>query len=261
MVFSPPRLILIRNISSAHPHQINAPAASQERLSPKAPMWRYFSSRLNIDALVEIARRQRRPTAAATDPDLSSTASAERKHDAAAFVADIRKRWGNHRKSIKNRMRRFYGRDAAAAKHLRSATSDDDLGSQAASCSTSSSANSDTSFGRAHHHHQDRRSVGDDDDEEEDGEEDDGEPSSFVLGEIEKYRRGEKHIFGSLGRLRKPRAKLCLDDVKRPTAGLVAVHHQHNKRSEDDCDFQQELKLEVNRRLGVAGLKVKATYV
>lgn len=200
-------------------------------------MWRYFS-RINIDALVEIARR-RRPTAAATDPDLSScTTSADRKHDRAAFVADIRKRWGNHRKSIKNRMKRFYGRDA---KHIETATSDDDLGSQAASCSTSS-ANSDTSFGRQ----QDRRSLGD---------EEDGDHSSFVLSEIEKYRRGEKHMFGSLGRLRKPRPHLCLDDevVKR----APAIH----KRTENNCDFQQELQLEVNRRCDVAGLKVKATYV
>lgn len=209
-------------------------------------MWRYFS-RINIDALVEIARR-RRPTAAATDPDLSSTASsAERKHDTAAFVADIRKRWGNHRKSIKNRMKRFYGRENTNKHFENKATSDDDLGSQAASCSTSS-ANSDTSFGRLHH--QDRRSVGDHDDDDEEEVE---ETSSFVLGEIEKYRRGEKHIFGSLGRLRKPRPNLCLDDV---------VHKVHKQmRSEEKCDFQQELKLEVNRRCGVAGLKVKATYV
>lgn len=210
-------------------------------------MWRYFS-RINIDALVEIARR-RRPTAAATDPDLSSSASTDRKHDTAAFVADIRKRLGNHRKSIKNRMKRFYGRDQKQHT-METATSDDDLGSQAASCSTSS-ANSDTSFGRLA---QDRRSVGGCDDDVEE-EEEEG-PSSFVLSEIEKYRRGEKHIFGSLGRLRKPRPALCVESAVKRAAGV-----RHKKRSGEDGDFQQELKLEVNRRCGGAGLKVKATYV
>lgn len=143
-------------------------------------------------------------------------------------------------------MKRFYGRDGKNV--LESAISDDDLGSQAASCS-SSSANSDTSFGRITQNRHSAMAADEDEAAAAAG------PSSFVLNEIEKYRKGEKHIFGSLGRLRKPRPKLDIDIG--PSSRSAAVLKQ---RSEDQCDFQQELMLKVNRQ-GCGVLKVKATYV
>lgn len=71
--------------------QINIP-----ELSSKGPLWKYFS-KINIDALVEIARR--RKGAPTLDRDESNT------------FADIRKRFGQHRKSIKNRVKKLYNRD------------------------------------------------------------------------------------------------------------------------------------------------------
>lgn len=64
-------------------------------MSTKGPLWKYFS-KINIDALVEIARR--RKEAPSLDRDETNT------------FADIRKRFGQHRKSIKNRVKKLYNR-------------------------------------------------------------------------------------------------------------------------------------------------------
>lgn len=216
-------------------------------------MWKYFA-RINIDALVDITKRKR------TDADH------HRNKDEPTAFADIRKRWGNHRKSIKNRMKKFYTKDdqssggfsssckkdspsaaassAAAVNRCSSSLSDDDLGSQGASCSTTSSSDSGRST--------DLTSF----------------EKGFVMNEIDKYRKGEKHIFGSLGRLRKSRTSLCLEEMS-PKKKLIVSESSlvptttppppssssssssssgRGKQQKKQPDFQQELKLKVNRR-------------
>lgn len=177
-------------------------------------MWRYFS-KLNIDALVEITKRKKEQSS----------------KDEQTTFADIRKRWGNHRKSIKNRMKRFYAKepskDMLAAK--RCSLSDDDLGSQAASCSTTASGSTRSSL------------------------ENNFEKGSFVMNEIEKYRKGEKHIFGSLGRLRKSRTSLCLEEMlpKKKTG----------KPIESNVHFQQELRKEMMNKRSAIEDKIKVFFI
>lgn len=68
-------------------------------MSTKGPLWRYFS-KINIDTLVEISRwkKEQRHT---NDKDEATTT-----------FSDLRKRFGQHRKSIKNRMKKFYSRNS-----------------------------------------------------------------------------------------------------------------------------------------------------
>lgn len=161
-------------------------------------MWRYFS-KINIDALVEITKWKKE------------------KDDGTTF-SDIRKRWGNHRKSIKNRMKKFYSKDSTV-KTVTNANccSDDDLGSQAASCSTSTSIRS--SEGTPEKNENCLNSL---------GVADTGKPRS----------KGERNLFGSLGRLRKSRTSLFLDEVAPRKKILISY----------GSDFRDELKSEVARR-------------
>lgn len=68
-------------------------------MSTKGPLWRYFS-KINIDTLVEISRwkKEQRHT--------------NDKEEATTTFSDLRKRFGQHRKSIKNRMKKFYSRNS-----------------------------------------------------------------------------------------------------------------------------------------------------
>lgn len=77
--------------------QVNIP-----ELSSKGPLWRYFS-KINIDTLVEMARR--RKESQHNDKDENTT------------FADIRKRFGQHRKSIKNRVKKLYNRSNSCGEH------------------------------------------------------------------------------------------------------------------------------------------------
>lgn len=165
-------------------------------------MWRYFS-KINIDALVEITKWKKE------------------KDDGTTF-SDIRKRWGNHRKSIKNRMKKFYSKDSTV-KAVTTSTGgncciDDDLGSQAASCSTSTSIRSS------------------------EGSPEKSEISMHSLEVAEnggKHRsKGDRNLFGSLGRLRKSRTSLFLDEVAPRKKILISY----------GSDFRDELKSEVSRR-------------
>lgn len=190
-------------------------------------MWKYFS-KINIDALVEITKRKR-----SVDGNIA-------KDETTAF-SDIRKRWGNHRKSIKNRMRKFYAKDSltsslssgkdvhvVGAIRCSSSLSDDDLGSQGASCSTTSSTTTDSS-----------RSA------------DLSFEKGFVMNEIDKYRKGEKHIFGSLGRLRKSKTSLCLEELsprKKIVVASSTASSASSSTSKKQPEFQHELKQKVNRR-------------
>ncbi|XP_037030435.1 uncharacterized protein LOC119070277 isoform X2 [Bradysia coprophila] len=169
--------------------------------SHKNPMWRYFS-KINIDALVEITKWKKE------------------KDDGTTF-SDIRKRWGNHRKSIKNRMKKFYSKEPTVKTVTNgNCCSDDDLGSQAASCSTSTSLRSS----------------------EDSPEKQPNTANSFDVtdgGDGRKHRtKGERNLFGSLGRLRKSRTSLFLDDVA-PRKKILITY---------GSDFQTELKSEVVRR-------------
>lgn len=131
-----------------------------------------------------------------------------------------------------------------------SSLSDDDLGSQGASCSTASSSDSGRSA--------DLTSF----------------EKGFVMNEIDKYRKGEKHIFGSLGRLRKSRTSLCLEEMSPkkklvmsesslvqmpPSSSSSSSPHPPLSNSagkqKKQPDFQKELRLKVNRRCANGGVK------
>ncbi|XP_055683164.1 uncharacterized protein LOC129790027 [Lutzomyia longipalpis] len=62
-------------------------------------MWKYFSSRINMENFTDFTRRHRRREESTSEPHPFSTS-----------LAEFRKRWGSHRSSIKNRMKRIYSR-------------------------------------------------------------------------------------------------------------------------------------------------------
>ncbi|GAB0092243.1 hypothetical protein DMENIID0001_072330 [Sergentomyia squamirostris] len=64
-------------------------------------MWKYFSSRINMDNFTDFKRRNRQR---------DETSSSESPTAFTSSLAEIRKRWGSHRSSIKNRMKRIYSR-------------------------------------------------------------------------------------------------------------------------------------------------------
>lgn len=169
-------------------------------------MWRYFP-KINLEALIELTKKR------------------NNKDEPSTFY-DIRKRWGNHRKSIKNRMKKLVnsGRVSAA-----NSISDEDLNSQGASCSTSGCSSSKSSA---------NSSIMDKD-------------NKFILNfateSNEKNRKIEKHIFGSLGRLRKSRTSLCLDELQTPKKKIIVSN---------DVNFQKELKKELIKRNGSINDKV-----
>ncbi|XP_059613821.1 differentially expressed in FDCP 6 homolog [Phlebotomus argentipes] len=63
-------------------------------------MWKYFSSRINMDNFTDFARRHRRRDESTSEPTTPFVSS----------LAEIRKKWGSHRNSIKSRMKRIYSR-------------------------------------------------------------------------------------------------------------------------------------------------------
>lgn len=159
-------------------------------------MWRYFQ-KLNIDNLVDMAKKKK-----------------DQKDETPSSFSDIRKKWGNHRKSIKNRMRKFYAKDSKDKDRNSCAFSDDELANPEASCSTSDSARSS----------------------ELEAENND----IFVMcSDQEKSKKADRHFFGSLGRLKKSRTSIIMEDV----LPKKKVHVGGN-----GVEFQKELKMEINRR-------------
>lgn len=111
-------------------------------------------------------------------------------------------------------MKKFYSKDSTAKTVANgNCCSDDDLGSQAASCSTRSSEGSP--------------------------EKNENNLNSFEVTDTGKHRsKGERNLFGSLGRLRKSRTSLFLDEAAPKKKILISC----------GSDFRDELKSEVARR-------------
>lgn len=133
-------------------------------MNGRNPLWRYFS-KINIDALVEITRWKKE------HPKDECTTSA---------FSDIRKRFGHHRKSLKNRMKKFYHRSNSDPNDVNENCVDH---AEHGSCSPTSSSGGKTTP-----------------DANEVGEKTDGN----------QFRKRERHIFGSM--LKKSRTSLCLDE-------------------------------------------------
>lgn len=139
------------------------------------PLWRYFS-KINIDALVEITRWKKE------HPKDECTTSA---------FSDIRKRFGHHRKSLKNRMKKFYHRSNSEPNDGVENCADE---TEHGSCSPTSSSG--------------------------------GKTTPEINGGGEKtdgsqFRKRERHIFGSM--LRKSRTSLCLDESAPRKKLIVAL--------------------------------------
>lgn len=120
--------------------------------------------------------------------------------------SDIRKRFGHHRKSIKNRMRKFYNRNGGINNNGDQLCdncpndSNEDLGSQGASCSSTASE----SGGRS-------------------SSENNSEKGLFVMNRVEAFRKRDRHLFGSIGLLKKSRTAACLEDVTPRKKVIVAA--------------------------------------
>lgn len=151
--------------------QINIPD-----MNVRNPLWRYFS-KINIDALVEITRWKKE------HPKEECTTSA---------FSDIRKRFGHHRKSLKNRMKKFYHRSNSGDLNDGTEICGDET--EYGSCSPISSSG--------------------------------GKTSPEINGVADKidanqFRKRERHIFGSM--LKKSRTSLCLDESAPRKKIIVAL--------------------------------------
>lgn len=83
--------------------QINIP-----ELSSKGPLWRYFS-KINIETLVEITRWKKEQQ--------QQQEQENGKDETSTTFADLCKRFGQHRKSIKNRVKKLYNRTSSCEEH------------------------------------------------------------------------------------------------------------------------------------------------
>lgn len=171
--------IFFRNLIGVY-LQINIP-----EISGKNPLWRYFS-KINIDALVDITRRKKEHK----EDDSSGPST----------FSDIRKRFGHHRRSIKNRMRKFYNRHTSDASE-KCPNTNGDLGSHGASASCSSASDSGG------------KSSSENNSEKESGAEAEG---NF-------YRKRSRQFLGTIGLLKKSRTSLCFDDFTSRRKLFVTV--------------------------------------
>lgn len=73
-------------------------------------MWRYFS-KINIDTLVEITRWKKE------QQQQQQHQIQNGKDETSTTFADLRKRFGQHRKSIKNRVKKLYNRSNSCDDH------------------------------------------------------------------------------------------------------------------------------------------------
>lgn len=135
----------------------------------------------------------------------------------ATTFSELGRKFGNHRRSLKNHVRKLYSRDQ------RSTGTDTD-----ASSTSTDNHNSDVSdemyaksMPPSACNYPSDKTV----------------KTSFVMNEVEKYRKGEKQLFGSFGRMRKSRTSLCFDD---------AMAKKQTSRKHDK--LQTELKQEIDKR-------------
>lgn len=150
--------------------------------------------------------------------------------------SDIRKRFGHHRKSIKNRMRKFYNRNGSCSNNNGDQQCDkcphdssEDLGSQGASCSSTAS----DSGGRS-------------------SSENNSEKGSFVMNRVEAFRKRDRHLFGSIGLLKKSRTSNSLEDatprkkVIVATAAAISVKPnvtiELKKKNNDKCVVEKVIR-------------------
>lgn len=184
--------------------QINIP-----ELSTKGPLWRYFS-KINIDALAEIRRWRKEHQQQNSKDEHPTTVTA-------AF-SDIRKRFGQHRKSIKNRMKKLYNRsnscdDHHDVVHMHSNGNNviDDLGSQGASGSSASDSSDKPIESKI------RRSA-------------------TAKNEGGYFNKRDRYLFGSM--LKKSRTSLCLDDGAQRKKFIVAVGNGDGLKNKSTRSFE-----------------------
>lgn len=151
--------------------QINIP-----ELSTKGPLWRYFS-KINIDTLVEISRWKKEQRQNGKD-------------EASTTFADLRKRFGQHRKSIKNRMKKFYSRNSCEEDidkvHVQSHENGNDINLHGHDACGSSSSESTEKVHRIAPKHE---------------------------GLSAYFNKRDRHLFSSM--LKKSRTSLTFDDLSR----------------------------------------------
>lgn len=136
-------------------------------LTTKGPLWRYFS-KINIDTLIEAARWKKEQN---VDNENTTT------------FADMRKRFGQHRKSLKNRMKKLYNRGGYDEQAHKPNEIDPHNGTTGASSS---------SFAEKIHHIDNNMKNGINDD---------------------SANKKDKHLFYSM--LKKSRTSLSFDDAPR----------------------------------------------
>lgn len=156
-------------------------------MSSKGPLWRYFS-KINIDTLVEMARWKK-----------EQQQHQNGKEDTSTTFGDLRKRFGQHRKSIKNRMKKLYNRSSSCdadhdhkipSIHLNGNGKDNTHHQHSNGHDTSGSSTSDSAdkINRCH-------------------------PSTKSEGLSAYFNKRDRHLFSSM--LKKSRTSLTFDDVSR----------------------------------------------
>lgn len=153
--------------------QINIP-----EIGSRNAIWRYFS-KLNVDALVEITRWRR---------------ERENSKDEPSAFSEIRKRFGHHRKSLKNRVKKLYTRSNSDPIEV---IQENVAGDKHDASSPASSS--------------------------------EGKPAPSVAMDGGQFRKRERHLFGSM--LKKSRTSFCLDDVTPKRRIIVALGNGFKKRT------------------------------
>lgn len=176
-------------------------------MSRKHPLWRYFS-KINIDALVEIARWKKEHKEDETSNPTTFT--------------DIRKRFGHHRKSIKNRVKKLYHRRGSDSTDSKCANINgkEDLGSAGASATCSSASESG---GKSSSENNSEKEVAGD-------------------AETSLYRKRSRQLLGSIGLLKKSRTSLCFDDFTSRKKLIVPVSNGDEGKKRIFRSFEDKVK-------------------
>lgn len=104
--------------------------------------------------------------------------------------------------------------------------SNEDLGSQGASCSSASESGGRSSS------------------------ENNSEKGSFVMSRVEAFRKRDRHLFGSIGLLKKSRTSACLEDAA-PRKKVIVAAKTTNFPQDMKKKCGKSLIEKVGRRLGV----------
>lgn len=178
--------------------QINIP-----EINARGPLWRYFS-KINIDALVEITRWKKE----------------QPKDESSTTFSDIRKRFGHHRKSIKNRMKNFYHRSNSDTQETCRINSieHNELGSQGASCSSPSESD-----GKTTPEEKIQNKIGE-------------QPENII------FRKRERHLFGSM--LKKSRTSLCLEETAPRKKLIMAIGNGGGLKKKFNRSFEDKVRRE-----------------